>query len=299
MTDYTKSTNFATKDALSSGNALKIVKGTELNTEFDNIQTAVATKSNATSPTFTGTMTYGGVTLSSSVTGTGKMVLDTSPTLATPVLGIATATSINKLTVTAPATSATLTVADGASLVTSGAYSLTLTSTADTNVTLPTTGTLTTLAGVETFTNKTLANPKLSGSTSGTITLSPPAIAGINTATLPASTGNVLLDVARSLTNNGYLTLSDGLILQWGRGTASSASSGTSTSVTFATANIAFPTSCFAVWVQLENLASGGGVSGTSTTLVTALSATAFTWQRGNSANSDSFKDFFWFAIGN
>jgi hypothetical protein len=30
MSDYTKSTNFATKDALSSGNALKIVKGTEL-----------------------------------------------------------------------------------------------------------------------------------------------------------------------------------------------------------------------------------------------------------------------------
>ena len=55
MTDYTKSTNFATKDALSSGNALKIVKGTEINTEFDNIQTAVATKADLASPTFTGT----------------------------------------------------------------------------------------------------------------------------------------------------------------------------------------------------------------------------------------------------
>jgi hypothetical protein len=43
--------------------------------------------------------------------------------------------------------------------VTSGAYSLTLTSTAATNVTLPTTGTLATLAGSETFTNKTLTNP--------------------------------------------------------------------------------------------------------------------------------------------
>jgi len=55
MTDYTKSTNFATKDALSSGNALKIVKGTELNTEFDNIQTAISTKADLASPTLTGT----------------------------------------------------------------------------------------------------------------------------------------------------------------------------------------------------------------------------------------------------
>ena len=34
----------------------------------------------------------------------------------------------------------------------------------------------------------------LSGDTSGTITLSAPSVAGSNTATLPASTGNVLLD---------------------------------------------------------------------------------------------------------
>ena len=55
MSDYTKSTNFATKDALSSGNALKIVKGTEIDTEFNNIATAIATKADLASPTFTGT----------------------------------------------------------------------------------------------------------------------------------------------------------------------------------------------------------------------------------------------------
>jgi len=55
MSNYTKSTNFATKDALTSGNPLKIVKGTEINTEFDNIQTAIATKADLASPTFTGT----------------------------------------------------------------------------------------------------------------------------------------------------------------------------------------------------------------------------------------------------
>jgi len=55
MSDYTKSTNFATKDSLSSGNALKIVKGTEIDTEFNNIATAIATKADLASPTFTGT----------------------------------------------------------------------------------------------------------------------------------------------------------------------------------------------------------------------------------------------------
>jgi hypothetical protein len=57
MSDYTKSTNFATKDNLSSGNALKIVKGTEIDTEFNNIATAIATKADLSSPTFTGTPT--------------------------------------------------------------------------------------------------------------------------------------------------------------------------------------------------------------------------------------------------
>lgn len=44
MSDYTKSTNFASKDNLSSGNPAKIVKGTEIDTEFNNIATAIATK---------------------------------------------------------------------------------------------------------------------------------------------------------------------------------------------------------------------------------------------------------------
>jgi hypothetical protein len=55
MSNYTKSTNFATKDALASGNPLKIVKGTEIDTEFNNIATAIATKADLASPTFTGT----------------------------------------------------------------------------------------------------------------------------------------------------------------------------------------------------------------------------------------------------
>lgn len=46
-------------------------------------------------------------------TGTGSLVLATSPTLVTPTIGAATATSVNKVAITAPATSATLTIANG------------------------------------------------------------------------------------------------------------------------------------------------------------------------------------------
>ena len=55
MSNYTQSTNFATKDSLPSGDPLKIVKGTEINTEFNNISVAIATKADSASPTFTGT----------------------------------------------------------------------------------------------------------------------------------------------------------------------------------------------------------------------------------------------------
>lgn len=49
-------------------------------------------------------------------TGTGSLVFAQSPTLVTPVLGVASATSINKLAITAPATGSTLTIADGKTL---------------------------------------------------------------------------------------------------------------------------------------------------------------------------------------
>ena len=70
MSDYIKATNFAAKDALVSGNPAKVVKGTELNAEFDNIATSIATKSNSGSPTFTGTTTVANLTVSGTFTGT-------------------------------------------------------------------------------------------------------------------------------------------------------------------------------------------------------------------------------------
>jgi hypothetical protein len=71
MSNYTKTTNFATKDALPSGNAAKIVRGTEIDTEFNNIATASATKADTASPTFTGTVT------AATVNVTGTLTADT------------------------------------------------------------------------------------------------------------------------------------------------------------------------------------------------------------------------------
>jgi len=54
LSNYVKSTNFTSKDTLPSGSALKIIKGAEFETEFNAIQTAVSTKADIASPTFTG-----------------------------------------------------------------------------------------------------------------------------------------------------------------------------------------------------------------------------------------------------
>ena len=80
--------------------------------------------------------------LASGTTGSGNIALATSPTFVAPILGAASATSYNKVAITAPAVGATLSLYDGSTLATSGAYSVTLTATGATNVTLPTSGTL-------------------------------------------------------------------------------------------------------------------------------------------------------------
>ena len=68
-------------------------------------------------------------------TGSGALVFATSPTLVTPTIGVATATSVNKVAITAPATSATLTVADGKTLTASNTITLTGTDSVSMNVT--------------------------------------------------------------------------------------------------------------------------------------------------------------------
>lgn len=102
--------------------------------------------------------------------GTGAFVGTTNAVLVTPTLGAASATSINGLTISA--SSGTLALANGSTLAIIGAFSVTLTATAGTTVTFPTTGTLSTLTGAETLTNKILTSPILTTPTTSTITLS-------------------------------------------------------------------------------------------------------------------------------
>lgn len=63
--------------------------------------------------------------LGNTTTGSGAIVLAGSPTLVTPVLGVASATSINKVAITTPATGSTLTIADGKTLTASNTLTFT------------------------------------------------------------------------------------------------------------------------------------------------------------------------------
>jgi len=77
--NYTKTTNFAAKDALSPGNASKVVKGTEIDTEFTNISTAIATKADGTFTNFS--FVESGSNLLIRHSGTDVMKIDSSGNL--------------------------------------------------------------------------------------------------------------------------------------------------------------------------------------------------------------------------
>jgi hypothetical protein len=106
--------------------------------------------------------------LGQNVTGSGGIVLATSPTisspsLTTPTLGVASATTINKVTLTAPATGSTLTIANGKTL------------TANNSITL---------AGVDAKTLTVNISITLAGTDSTTMTF-PPASASVGYLNVP------------------------------------------------------------------------------------------------------------------
>ena len=148
-------------------------------------------------------------------TGIGSLVFADTPTLVTPVLGVASATTINKVTITAPATGSTLTVADGKTLTASN--TLTFTGTDSSSVAFGAGGTVaytanklsafaattsSELAGVisdETGTgvlvfnsSPTLTTPRLSGSSTGYTSFASSNSSATNyTVTFPAETMTV------------------------------------------------------------------------------------------------------------
>ena len=73
MSNYTKTVNFAAKDALTTGDANKVVKGTEIDTEFNNIATAVATKFDTSSTVAVANGGTGATTAATAVSNLGAL----------------------------------------------------------------------------------------------------------------------------------------------------------------------------------------------------------------------------------
>lgn len=68
MSNYTVTTNFASKDSLPSGSDGKIIRGSEFTTEFTNISTAISSKADLNNPQFTGTVVIPALTFTGTLT---------------------------------------------------------------------------------------------------------------------------------------------------------------------------------------------------------------------------------------
>lgn len=117
---------------------------------------------------------------------TGLKIKDTNASHGLSIVPGSDLTVDRVLTITTGDAARTVTLTGDFSM--SGAYAQTLTATGTTNVTLPTTGTLATLAGSETLSNKTLTAPILGTPASGTLT----NCTGLPVAGITASTATAL-----------------------------------------------------------------------------------------------------------
>lgn len=121
----------------------------------------------------------------------------TSPTLVTPALGVATATSVNKVTITAPATSATLTIADGKTLTANN--SITFAGTDATTMTFPST-------------SASIARTDAAQTFTGTQTFAGAVVGSVQALSGPGAVNVTTLTTAFTSTATGNaLTLADGV----------------------------------------------------------------------------------------
>lgn len=186
MTDYTKITDFAAKDSLPAGDTGKIIRGSEFETEFDNIADAVNSKANTASPTFTGTVTVPTADIN------GGAIDNTTIGASVSAAGTFSALTVGALSF--PTTDGT----NGQALVTDGSGSLSLA-----NVE----------AGIYTATadGAVALNDSLILNTDGTVT----AVSGTNpvlgtVATWPASWEPNWQNVIHDTTNNKFVAFESG-----------------------------------------------------------------------------------------
>ena len=145
MSNYTPLTNFGAKDTLPSGNAAKVVRGSEFTTEFNSIASSIATKAEINAPLFTSDATFGGnIIVSGTVDGRDVAAdgtkLDTIETSATAdqtdaeirtlvesasdsnVFTDADHTKLNAIEASADVTDATNVTAAGAAMLTGASF---------------------------------------------------------------------------------------------------------------------------------------------------------------------------------
>lgn len=142
-------------------------------------------------------LVQGGLTKKITNTNLFTSVTLTSPTLVTPALGVATATSVNKVSITAPATSATLTIADGKTLTCNN--SITFAGTDATTMTFPSS-------------NASIARTDAAQTFTGTQTFAGAVVGSVQALSGPGAVNVTTLTTAFTSTATGNaLTLADGV----------------------------------------------------------------------------------------
>ena len=186
-----------------------------------NISNLLVSSSTVSTSTSTGALVIaGGVGIGGSLyTATGSSSSVSGVVLAN---GNVSATTYNKLTLTAPNNNATLTLADGSTLSTSGSFGLILTTTAASNVTFPTAGTLLTSGATSPSFLTSITTNSSSFDVFNTTATTINAFGNAGTISIGAATGKATFNS----TDNSTATNTGSLVVSGGAGFAKSVSIG-------------------------------------------------------------------------
>ena len=210
MSNYTKTTDFAVKDTLNTGDPDKIIRGSEFEVEFDNIAVAIASKSDSAGPTFTGTLTFetisdGTINITAFVdednmASNSATLVPTQQSVKAYVDSQVTAQDLDFQADTGGALSIDL---DSETLLLTGGTGID-TAGSGNEVTFNIDSTVATLTGSQTLTNKTLTSPDVNTPDIDGGTIDGTVIGGSSTAAGSFTSVNATsLDVAGTVEFNG------------------------------------------------------------------------------------------------